>query len=157
MRPRAVRKILATEHQGVLTTKGTEKRATKNMQLLLQHCCKTSWKAMLHVLPPTFKPVNNLIWCKTGLHACMFFCCLFLSTLRAPSIQTKTPGLNFPQLSLANGTALSKISQKEDNLARHTQILETFVPLFPSFRKFWLNAGKRSKDYISPLFMPWTN
>ena len=22
---------------------------------------------MLHVLPPTFKPVNNLIWCKTGL------------------------------------------------------------------------------------------
>ena len=29
MRPRAVRKILATEHQGVLTTKGTEKRATK--------------------------------------------------------------------------------------------------------------------------------
>ena len=66
MRPRAVRKILATEHQGALTTKGTEKRATKNMQLLLQHCCKTSWKAMLHVLPHTFKPVNNLTWCKTG-------------------------------------------------------------------------------------------
>ena len=53
MRPRAVRKILATKHQGVLTTKGTEKRAIKNMQLLLQHCCKTSWKAMLHVLPCT--------------------------------------------------------------------------------------------------------
>ena len=46
---------------------------------------------------------------------------------------------------------------KEDNLARHTQILETFVLQFPRFRKFWLNAGKRSKDNISPLFMPWTN
>ena len=33
--------------------KGTEKRATKNVQL--------------RVLPPTFKPVNNLICCKTGL------------------------------------------------------------------------------------------
>ena len=87
--------------------------------------------------------------------ACMHvFCCLFLSTLRAPSIQTKTSALNFRQLPVANGTALFKIFQTEDNLARHTQILETFVPLFPSFRKFWLNAGKRSKDYISPRFMP---
>ena len=87
--------------------------------------------------------------------ACMHvFCCLFLSTLRAPSIQTKTPALNFRQLPVANGTALFKIFQTEDNLAWHTQILETFVPLFPSFRKCWLNAGKRSKDYISPRFMP---
>ena len=46
--------------------KGTEKRATKNVQLVLQHCCKTRWIAMLHVLPPIFKPVNNLICCKTG-------------------------------------------------------------------------------------------
>ena len=37
------------------------------MQLVLQHCCKTSWIAMLRVLPLTFKPVNNLICCKTGL------------------------------------------------------------------------------------------
>ena len=85
------------------------------------------------------------------------FCRPFFRTLRAPSIQTKTSALNFRQLPVANGTALFKIFQTEDNLARHTQILETFVPLFPSFRKFWLNAGKRSKDYISPLFMPWTN
>ena len=28
---------------------------------------------MLHVLPPNFKPVNNLIWCKTGL-ICNSFC-----------------------------------------------------------------------------------
>ena len=28
---------------------------------------KTSWIAMLRVLPPMFKPVNNLICCKTGL------------------------------------------------------------------------------------------
>ena len=29
----------------------------KNMQLVLQHCCTTCWKAMLRVLPPMFKPV----------------------------------------------------------------------------------------------------
>ena len=84
-----------------------------------------------------------LQFCKTNMHV---FCRPFFRTLRAPSFQTKTSGLNFWQLPVANGTALSKISQKEDNLARHTKILETFVPLFPSFRKFWLNAGKRSKD-----------
>ena len=47
--------------------KGTEKRATRNVQLVLQHCCKTSWIAMLRILPPMFKPVNNLICCQTGL------------------------------------------------------------------------------------------
>ena len=36
------------------------------MQLVLQHCCKTSWIAILRVIPPMFKPVNNLIYCKTG-------------------------------------------------------------------------------------------
>ena len=40
MRPRAVREILATKHQAVLTTKGTEKRATKNMQFDSQHAAK---------------------------------------------------------------------------------------------------------------------
>ena len=174
MRPHAVRKILATKHQGVLTTK---KQATKNTQILLQHCWKTSWKAMLHVLPPTFKPVNNLICCKTGLiwlvkrvtSLCNSFCCNFAKQvacfllpvfpyLKGAFHSSQTSGLNFRQLPVANGTGLSKISQKEDNLARHTQILETFIPLFPSFRKFCgLNAGKRSKDYISPLFTPWTN
>ena len=34
-----------------------------NIQLVLQHCCKS----MLCVLSPTFKSVNNLIYCKTGL------------------------------------------------------------------------------------------
>jgi len=33
----------------------------------LHHCCKTSWRAMFRVLPPSFKPANNLICCKTGL------------------------------------------------------------------------------------------
>ena len=33
-------------------SKGTEKRATKNVQLVLQHCCKTSWIAMLRVFHP---------------------------------------------------------------------------------------------------------
>ena len=37
------------------------------MQLVLQHCCKTSWIAVLRILPATFKSVNNLICCKTGL------------------------------------------------------------------------------------------
>ena len=39
---------------------------------------------------------------------------------------TKTSGLNFRQLPVANGTALSKISEKDDNLARYTQIFENF-------------------------------
>ena len=33
----------------------------KKVQLALQHCCKTSWKAMLRVLPPTFKPFSQQI------------------------------------------------------------------------------------------------
>ena len=41
--------------------------ATKNVQLVLQQCCKTSWIAMLRVELPMFRPVNNLICCKTGL------------------------------------------------------------------------------------------
>lgn len=43
------------------------KNRQKNLQLVLQHCCKTSRIAMLLVLPPTFKPVHNLICCKTDL------------------------------------------------------------------------------------------
>ena len=38
-------------------TKAAVKRATKNVQLVLQHCCKPSWIAMLRVLPPMFDPV----------------------------------------------------------------------------------------------------
>ena len=47
--------------------KAAEKRATKNENLVLQNCCKTSSIAMLRVLPPMFKPVNKLICCKRGL------------------------------------------------------------------------------------------
>ena len=43
---------------------------------------------------------------------------------------TKTSGLKFRQLLAANGVAFSKISKKEDNLAKYTQIFENF------FRKF---------------------
>ena len=39
----------------------------KDPQLVLQHCCKASFKVMLAVLPPTFKPESNLICYKTGL------------------------------------------------------------------------------------------
>ena len=47
--------------------KDTEKRATKNVQLVMQHCCKATWIGMLRGLLTSFKPVNNLICCKTGL------------------------------------------------------------------------------------------
>ena len=43
---------------------------------------------------------------------------------------TKTSGLKFRQLLAANGIAFYKISKKEDNLAKYTQIFENF------FRKF---------------------
>ena len=43
---------------------------TINVQLVLQHCCKTSWNVMLHILLPTNQPglatnqvVVNLICC----------------------------------------------------------------------------------------------
>ena len=35
------------------------KRATKNLQLVLQHCCKTSWTTILRVLPPTKKTLQH--------------------------------------------------------------------------------------------------
>ena len=47
---------------------GTEKRTTKNLQLVLQHCCKTNWITMLRVLPPTFKPVLQQKRLLTGLN-----------------------------------------------------------------------------------------
>ena len=40
------------------------KTSKKNVQLVLQRCCR---KAILRVLPPTFKPVNNIICYKKGL------------------------------------------------------------------------------------------
>ena len=42
-------------------TKAAVKRATKNVQLVLQHSCKPSWIAMLRVLPPMFDPVLQKI------------------------------------------------------------------------------------------------
>ena len=44
---------------------------------------------------------------------------------------SKTSGLKFWQLLVANGTAFSKISKNEDNLAKYTQIFENFVRKFP--------------------------
>ena len=43
---------------------------------------------------------------------------------------TKTSGLKFRQLLVANGTAISEISKKEDNLANYTQIFENFLRKF---------------------------
>ena len=46
---------------------------------------------------------------------------------------TKTFGLDFRQLSVANGTALGKISKKEENLSRYTQIFGNFPEVFFPF------------------------
>ena len=46
---------------------------------------------------------------------------------------TKTFGLNYRQLSVANGTALGKISKKEENLSRYTQIFGNFPEVFFTF------------------------
>ena len=46
------------------------KRATETCNLfcnIADHSCKTSWIAMLRVLPPIFKSLNNLICCQIGL------------------------------------------------------------------------------------------
>ena len=37
------------------------KSGNKTVQLVLQHCCKTSWKAMLLVLLASFKPIFQQI------------------------------------------------------------------------------------------------
>ena len=41
---------------------GCSNTGSKNVQFVFQHCCKTSWIAMLRVSPPTFKPVSQQIW-----------------------------------------------------------------------------------------------
>ena len=46
------------------------------------------------------------------------------------TLGAKTSGLKFRQLLAANGTAFSKISKKEDNLAKYNQVFEKI------FRKF---------------------
>ena len=37
------------------------KTGNKDVSFVLQHCCKTSWKVMLRVLPPGFKPLLQQI------------------------------------------------------------------------------------------------
>ena len=52
---------------GDITSQNKGQIPLKLRQLVLQHCCTTSWKAMLCVLLSAFKPDNNLICCKAGL------------------------------------------------------------------------------------------
>ena len=47
---------LETNHE-VFTGKATVKRAAKNVQLVLKYCCKTSWIAIMRVLPHKFELV----------------------------------------------------------------------------------------------------
>jgi hypothetical protein len=46
---------------------------------------------------------------------------------RALSISSKHSALNFQKFPVANETAFSGISGKEDNLVRYTQIFENFL------------------------------
>ena len=50
-------------------TKGAEKRATKNMQLVLQYCWKTGWIAILARFITDIKPVLQQISLLRGLNA----------------------------------------------------------------------------------------
>ena len=52
---------------------------------------------------------------------------IFLKETLGAFHSTKTSTLNFRQLPVANGRVFFKTSEKEDNLARHTQILEKFL------------------------------
>lgn len=45
--------------------KSTVIRATRYLQLVLRVCCKTSWLAILRVLPPSKKNPCGLVCCKT--------------------------------------------------------------------------------------------
>ena len=73
--------------------------------------------------------------------------------IMGPFHSTKTSGLNFWQLPVANGTAFSKISKPDENLARYTQIFEnafsrkfpfhsTLLPEFPEFSVEWFAFRK---------------
>ena len=128
---------------------------------------------MLHVLPPTFKPVNNLICCKTGLiwvvkramSLCNSFCCNVAKQVACFLLPV------FPYLKGAfhsnqnvrfefSATFSGEWNSIIQNFSKRGQPREAYpnsrniCSAVSKFRKFWLNAGKRSKDYISPLLMP---
>ena len=72
-------------------TNNAVKRATNYVQLVLQHCCKPSWIAMLRVLPPMFDPVLQEIrmqglfsWVvKRATHYSTHFAAMLQNKLRA--------------------------------------------------------------------------
>ena len=72
-------------------TKAAVKRATKYVQLVLQHCCKPSRIAMLRVLPPMFDPILQEIrmqglfsWVvKRATHYSTHFAAMLQNKLRA--------------------------------------------------------------------------
>ena len=83
--------------------------------------------------------------------------------IMGPFHSTKTSGLNFWQLPVANGTAFSKISKPDENLARYTQIFEnafsrkfpfhsTLLPEFPEFSVEWFAFRKSTVSRISENF-----
>ena len=67
----------------------------------------------------------------------------------------KTSSLNFRQLPVANGTASSKISKTEDNLARYTQIFDCVLSIqlcYQNFRNFFrLNGWHFGNSTVSGI------
>ena len=63
---------------------------------------------------------------------------------------TKNFGMHFQKFPVMNGTASSKISRKENNLAKYTENLTVFL----NFQNFWLNGllFRNSAIYILETF-----
>ena len=59
------------------------KTGNKHLQLVLQHCCKTSWKTTLRVLPPMFQPVLQQIKLLQKVESSFTFCNKILHVLPA--------------------------------------------------------------------------
>ena len=56
-RNKSARRRLSRISEVLVLNLSYDKTGNKSKQLVLQHCCKRSWIAMLRVLPPTFKLV----------------------------------------------------------------------------------------------------
>ena len=50
------------------------KTGNKHLQLVLQHCCTTSWKTMFRVLQPMFQPVSQQIKLQQKVESSLTFC-----------------------------------------------------------------------------------
>lgn len=93
----------------------------------------------------TFHQLTNLLW----LHILWSWQVLKVWKTCRAFHTIKNSGLNFTEYPVKNGTAISRISRKEHNLARYTEILRnmlagisvSFVFTPGNFRNFRLNGS----------------